>query len=116
MDLGALYTPVGLTLVSFGSRHNSHKTIVYNQCVNELLWYAIKSYHGILEENGVPKDIYDNARLPPPPQPGDINVIMAGFPWCVYTLQVTQTDKTMGICQPALLPVEHVSEGEWYQE
>src|SRR5229473_1722656 len=116
MDLGASYAPVGLTPVSFSSRHNSHKTIVYNQCVNELLWYTIKSYHGILEEDRVPKDIYDNARLPLPPQPGDINVIMAGFSWCVYTLQVMQTDKTMGIHQPASLPLEHISEGKRYQE
>ncbi len=116
VDLGASYAPVGLTTPSFGSRHNSHKTIMYNQCVNELLRYAIKSYHGILEEDGVPKDIYDNARLPPPPQPDDIDVITAGFPWCVHTLQVTQTDKTMGTRQPASLPVEHVSEGERYQE
>ena len=80
MDLGASYAPIGLTPVLFGSRHNSHKTIVYNQCVNKLLQYAIKSYHGILEKDRVPKDIYNNARLLPPPQPGDINVIMAGFP------------------------------------
>jgi len=33
----------------------------------------------------VPKDIYDNSRLPRPPQPGDIDVIIAGFPWYVST-------------------------------
>jgi DNA (cytosine-5)-methyltransferase 1 len=98
------------------SRRNSPKTIVYNQCVNELLRYAVKSHHGILEEEGVPKDLYDNSRLPPPPQPGDIDVITAGFPWCVYTLRIMQTDKTRGTCQPASLPAEHVSEGKRYQE
>jgi hypothetical protein len=67
-----------------GSRRNSPKTIVYNQCVNELLRYAVKSYRGILGEDEVPKDIYDNSRLPQPPQPGDIDVITAGFPWCVF--------------------------------
>lgn len=73
-----------LTVRSF-FRHNSPDTIVYNQCVNELLRYAVKFCHdGILGEDEVPKDIYDNSRLPCPPQPGDIDVIIAGFPWCVY--------------------------------
>ena len=75
------------------SRRNSPKTIVYNQCANELLRYAVKSHRGILEEDEVPKDIYDNSRLPPPPQPGDIDVIMAGFPWCVFTWWITDIDK-----------------------
>ncbi|KAH9984055.1 S-adenosyl-L-methionine-dependent methyltransferase, partial [Russula compacta] len=61
-------------------RRNSPGTIVYNQCVNELLRYAVKSYRGILEEDEVPKDIYDNSLLPRPPQPGDIDVITGGFP------------------------------------
>lgn len=94
------------------SRRNSPKTIVYNQCVNELLRYAVKSHHGILKEDEVPKDLYDNSTLPPPPRPGDIDVITAGFPWCVYTLRIIQTDETRGIRQPASLPTEHVSEGK----
>ncbi len=116
MDLGASYAAMGLTVVLFSYRRNSPKTIVYNQCVNELLRYAVKSYRGILEEGEVPKDIYDNSRLPSPPQPGDIDVIIAGFPWCVYTLRITQTDKIRGTRQPASLPVEHVPEGKRYQE
>jgi DNA (cytosine-5)-methyltransferase 1 len=112
IDLGASYATMGLTTVSFFSRRNSPKTIVYNQCVNELLRYAVKSYHGILEEDGVPKDLYDNSTLPAPPQPGDIDVITAGFPWCVYTLRIMQTDETRGTRQPASLPAEHVSEGK----
>jgi DNA (cytosine-5)-methyltransferase 1 len=83
---GVTITAMGLTVVSLLSRRNSPKTIVYNQCVNELLRYAVKSYHGILGEDEVPKDLYDNSRLPRPPQPGDIDVITAGFPWCVPTL------------------------------
>lgn len=67
-------------------RRNSPSTIVYNQCANELLRYAVKSYRGVLEEDEAPKDIYDNSRLPPPPRPGDIDVISAGFPWCVDRL------------------------------
>jgi DNA (cytosine-5)-methyltransferase 1 len=73
-----------LTVRSF-FRRNSPDTIVYNQCVNELLWYAVKLCRGVLEEDEVPKGICDNSRLPPPPQPGDIDVIIAGFPWCVST-------------------------------
>jgi DNA (cytosine-5)-methyltransferase 1 len=82
-------------------RRNSSKTIVYNQCANELLRYAVKSYRGILGEDEVPKDIYDNSRLPQPPQPGDIDVITAGFPWCVSTLWRTHADKQ---CKPVSQP------------
>ncbi len=64
-------------------RRNSPETIVYNQCANEVLRYAIKSHRGLLADDDVPKDIYDRSRLPPPPKPNDIDVIVAGFPWCV---------------------------------
>jgi DNA (cytosine-5)-methyltransferase 1 len=64
-------------------RRNSPGTIVYNQCANEVLRYAIKSHRGLLADDDVPKDIYDKSRLPAPPRPGDIDVIVAGFPWCV---------------------------------
>lgn len=85
MGLGASCLARGSNNVPLLSRRNSPKTIVYNQCANELLRYAVKSYRGILEEDEVPKDIYDNSGLPRPPQPGDIDVITAGFPWCVST-------------------------------
>ena len=49
-----------LTAGSF-FRRNSPDTTVYNQCVNELLRYACR---GVLEEDEVPKDIYDNSKLP----------------------------------------------------
>ncbi|KAH9013666.1 S-adenosyl-L-methionine-dependent methyltransferase [Lactarius hengduanensis] len=61
-------------------RRNSPGTIVYNQCANEVLRYAVKSHRGLLVDDDVPKDIYDNSPLPPPPRPGDIDVIVAGFP------------------------------------
>ncbi|KAI9429370.1 hypothetical protein BJY52DRAFT_1345301 [Lactarius psammicola] len=61
-------------------RRNSPGTIVYNQCANEVLRYAVKSHRGLLVDDDVPKDIYDSSPLPPPPQPGDIDVIVAGFP------------------------------------
>jgi len=47
--------------------------------MNVLLRYAVKSYRGIFEEER-PKALSDSSRLPPPPQPGDIDVITAGFP------------------------------------
>jgi DNA (cytosine-5)-methyltransferase 1 len=39
--------------------------------VNDVLRYAVKSYSGLLQEDEVPKDIYDSTRLPPPPRPGE---------------------------------------------
>ena len=60
--------------------------------MNDVLRYAVKSYSGLLEDDEVPKDIYDNTRLPPPPQPGDIDVITAGFPWYVSILRIPPTD------------------------
>lgn len=56
---------------------------MYNQCANEVLRYAVKSHRGLLADDDVPKDIYDSSPLPAPPRPGDIDVIVAGFPWCV---------------------------------
>lgn len=60
--------------------------------MNDLLRYAIKSCRGVLEDDEVPKNIYDNSRSPPPPQPGDIDVITAGFPWCVSILLISPSD------------------------
>jgi len=42
----------------------------------------------ILKVDEVLKNIYDSSRLPPPPQPGDINVSwfpMVPFPWRLST-------------------------------
>ncbi|KAI0296343.1 S-adenosyl-L-methionine-dependent methyltransferase [Multifurca ochricompacta] len=61
-------------------RRNSPDTTVYNQCANEMLRYAVKSHRGLLQKDDAPKDIYDHSRLPPPPKPGDIDLIIAGFP------------------------------------
>jgi hypothetical protein len=66
-------------------RRNSPDTAVYNRCVNGLLRCAVKLCRGVLEEDEVPKGICDNSGLPPPPQPGDIGVTIAGFPWCAST-------------------------------
>jgi DNA (cytosine-5)-methyltransferase 1 len=61
---------------------------VYNQCANEVLRYAVKSHRGLLADDDVPKDIYDKSRLPSPPRPGDIDAIVAGFPWCVSQVEL----------------------------
>jgi DNA (cytosine-5)-methyltransferase 1 len=87
---------MSLTARPIFHRRNSPDTIVYNQCVNELLRYAIKLRRGVLEEDEVPNDLFNNSRLPPPPQPGDIDVIIAGFPWCVHTSLILSSD-TQGI-------------------
>ena len=88
-------------LTFFSHRRNSPDTIVYNQCVNELLRYGIKLRRGVLEEDEVPKDLYDRSRLPPPPQPGDIDVITAGFPWCVSATFILSSDtQAIPVSQP----------------
>jgi DNA (cytosine-5)-methyltransferase 1 len=83
---------LSLTAGPIFNRRNSPNTTVYNQCVNELLRYAIKLCRGVLEDDEVPKNIHDNSRLPPPPQPGDIDVIIAGFPWYVSILLISPSD------------------------
>ncbi|KIM47705.1 hypothetical protein M413DRAFT_15837 [Hebeloma cylindrosporum] len=59
--------------------YNSPETVVYNQCANEMLRYTIKSQQG--HEVEVPKQKFnDRIPVPPPPRPGEIDVITAGFP------------------------------------
>jgi DNA (cytosine-5)-methyltransferase 1 len=61
-------------------------------------------------DDDVPKDIYDDWRLPPPPRPGDIDVIVAGFPWCVsrVLLPVSTTPAdTQGDHHPATISQPH---------
>lgn len=57
------------------------ETVVYNQCANEMLHYAVKSYHGFWEEGDHPRCIKTKLKVPPPPEPGSIDIIIAGFPW-----------------------------------
>ncbi|KAI0718349.1 S-adenosyl-L-methionine-dependent methyltransferase [Cerioporus squamosus] len=59
-------------------KRNSPSTAVYNQCSNIVLKYAVKSHAGQHDE--VPKHIKSQENLPPPPAPGQIDCIMAGFP------------------------------------
>ena len=71
-----------LETCSYSFSYNSPETVVYNQCANEMLRYTIKSQQGHQVE--VPKQKFDNkTAVPPPPQPGEIDVITAGFPWSV---------------------------------
>ncbi|KAI0041890.1 hypothetical protein FA95DRAFT_636925 [Auriscalpium vulgare] len=59
---------------------NSPSTIVYNQCANEVLSYAIKQHKKIPLPHGVPLDVLQSSVLPPPPKPEEIDIITAGFP------------------------------------
>ena len=64
---------------SIGSR-NSPEGIIYNQCANIMLRYAIKTHEG--HNPDAPKQLFDSkVHVPPPPKPGDVKVIIAGFPW-----------------------------------
>ncbi|KAL1737836.1 S-adenosyl-L-methionine-dependent methyltransferase, partial [Schizophyllum fasciatum] len=58
---------------------------VYNQCANTVLEYMVKRHDGITLVNGEPvpppRQIYDeDVACPPPVNPGDIDVVVAGFP------------------------------------
>lgn len=54
--------------------------MVFNQCANEMLQYIIKSQQGHSVE--VPKQKFDNKTpVQVPPKPGEVDVIVAGFPW-----------------------------------
>ncbi|KAF8167566.1 hypothetical protein B0H34DRAFT_792278 [Crassisporium funariophilum] len=60
-------------------KRNSPHTIVYNQCANVMLRYAIKSQQG--HQTEAPKQLYNGQiPVPDPPKRGDIQVITAGFP------------------------------------
>jgi DNA (cytosine-5)-methyltransferase 1 len=56
---------------------------MYNECVNTILKYAVKwdKLKGLEIER--PVSIHDKTPLPPPPLPGEIEVLLAGFPWQV---------------------------------
>ncbi|KAI5116817.1 hypothetical protein M0805_007098 [Coniferiporia weirii] len=58
-------------------KENSPGTIVYNQCSNKMLEYAVASANGSRETL---KDLLDDERLPPPPRRGEIDCIVSGFP------------------------------------
>ncbi|KAJ7597662.1 S-adenosyl-L-methionine-dependent methyltransferase [Mycena floridula] len=58
---------------------NSPNTTVYNQCANTVLQYFVKRYHG--HDVQTPTRISDNTTpLPEPIVPGQIKVLVAGFP------------------------------------
>ncbi|KAH9935023.1 uncharacterized protein B0H18DRAFT_1082741 [Fomitopsis serialis] len=60
-------------------RNNSPQMVVYNQCANVVLEYAIKSFEG--HRPPVPREVgRSHERLPDPPKPEDIDVVVAGFP------------------------------------
>ncbi|KAK1226494.1 hypothetical protein PQX77_010578 [Marasmius sp. AFHP31] len=64
---------------TYENSRTTRKTKVYNQCVNTMLKYAIKDYNKLPLER--PKQLWDGETdVPSPPRPGDVQVIVAGFP------------------------------------
>ncbi|TFK56344.1 S-adenosyl-L-methionine-dependent methyltransferase [Heliocybe sulcata] len=59
-------------------RRNSSHTTVYNQCSNKVLQWAVKRHAGIHVDRL--HSIGDSQPLPNPPMPGEIDMIVAGFP------------------------------------
>ncbi|KZT70140.1 S-adenosyl-L-methionine-dependent methyltransferase [Daedalea quercina L-15889] len=58
---------------------NSPHVTVHNQCSNVVLEYAIKSFKGHKPE--VPRALgHSHGHLPDPPQPSEVDIIIAGFP------------------------------------
>jgi len=75
-----VYSCLGSTHIFLS--YNSPEAVVYNQCANEMLRYTIKSQEG--HQVDVPKQKFDDkTAVPPPPRPGEVEVITAGFPWSV---------------------------------
>lgn len=71
---------------------------MYNQCANEMLRYIIKSQLG--HQIDTPKQNFDGKTpAPPPPKRDEIDVITAGFPWCVYVSYSFQSLMTFLISQ-----------------
>ncbi|EKM61513.1 uncharacterized protein PHACADRAFT_204683 [Phanerochaete carnosa HHB-10118-sp] len=69
-------------------KRNSPDTTVYNQCANLVLEHAVKTvrlpgYQLPPEYKPILKSDPTLSPLPPPPKPGDIDCIVAGFPWHV---------------------------------
>lgn len=67
-----------------------------------MLRYTIKSQQGHQIE--VPKQKFDDkTAVPSPPQPGEIDVITAGFPWSVAHCLLDQSCLTSVIVRAILL-------------
>lgn len=60
-------------------RKNAPDVTVYNQCSNIILRYAIKTLEG--HEMETSKNLYDKSPVSDPPRPGNVDCIVAGFPW-----------------------------------
>ncbi|KAH8099860.1 S-adenosyl-L-methionine-dependent methyltransferase [Cristinia sonorae] len=59
-------------------KKNSPDVVVYNQCSNIMLRYAIKKHKG--HDVEVPMNLADKSLVADPPQPGSVDCIVAGFP------------------------------------
>lgn len=54
-----------------------------------MLRYAVKHHLGNLEPSQTPISIFDGSKLAEPPKPGDIDCIVAGFPWYATSVDIT---------------------------
>lgn len=107
----------GCDALTVHPRRNSPETVVYNQCANRILEHAVKTVR--IQGYNLPRDyrpILQNdptlSPLPPPPTPGDIDCIVAGFPWYVpSTTRPSVSNREMSVAQSTSLPDEHVPEG-----
>ncbi|KAL4250277.1 DNA (cytosine-5)-methyltransferase [Abortiporus biennis] len=59
-------------------KKNSPQTVVYNQCSNKVLKYAIKTFAG--HKVKTPQAIGSPDLLPPPVKPSDVDCLIAGLP------------------------------------
>ncbi len=97
----------------FHSR-NSTGTVIYNQCANIMLRYAIKLHEG--HTPNTPKQLFDSkVEVPPPPKPGDIKAVVAGLPWQVVSLHFP-TKRNSRYFQPVTLRAQHVQESRRRKE
>ena len=62
------------------SRKNSPETTVYNQCANTVLKKALELERSHSDSTPL-QDIRETVELPDPPKPGDVDCLIAGFPW-----------------------------------
>lgn len=60
------------------TRTNSPRTVVYNQCSNKMLEYAVSRINGV---DVTLSGLVDDEDLPEPPRHDDIDCIVSGFPW-----------------------------------
>lgn len=72
--------------------------------------YAIKMHEGHQVDNIL--SLYDKQPLPPPPKPGEIDCVLAGFPWCLILTFFLIIKADIQFRQPTSFTLKHVPEGK----